>query len=448
MQNFNKFNFRKELLDSLRVVGYEKPTQIQEKSINHIMDGNDIIACAQTGTGKTAAFALPILNKIERSGYIQALIVTPTRELAIQIKENISEYSKFLRLKTVVIYGGVKQGRQVRSLQQGADILIATPGRLLDLINQGYVDISKLNYFVLDEADNMLDMGFIHDIRKILKFVPKKRQTLMFSATMPKEIRNLANTILTNPIEISVDPVSSAVDIIKQKLYYVNKSNKVDLLLDIMEDKKYKTTLIFTRTKRGADKLAKSLKNANYKVGAIHGSKSQNNRQITLDGFKNGSINTLVATDVAARGLDIDDLSYVINYDIPNIAETYIHRIGRTGRAGKIGEAISLCDHEEKKFIKDIQKLMKKEIEIVYEHNYPLISVQENSSKTSEKTNKSKPKTKHHTQKKTKSVAKNKKSSSSKNVKETKKGNQNFKGRNSNINKKGFTNKSIKTKAK
>lgn len=374
MQNFNEFKLKKEILDALEQVGYTKPTPIQEKSIKPILEGKDMIACAQTGTGKTAAFSLPILNDMERNGNIQALILTPTRELAIQIKENMSDYSKNLRLKTVVIYGGVKQGSQVRSLQQGADILIATPGRLLDLINQKYIDLRKISFFVLDEADNMLDMGFIHDIRKLIKIIPKQRQTLLFSATMPPEIKKLADTILTNPVEVSVAPVSSAVDTVKQTLYYVNKPNKSNLLIEIMQDKKYQSTLIFTRTKHGADKLTKILKNEKFKVAAIHGNKSQNNRQRTLAEFKDGKINTLIATDIAARGLDIDDLSFVINYEIPNVPETYIHRIGRTGRAGKSGESISLCDNEEIPFIKDIQKLMKKEIEVNDDHGYPLVA--------------------------------------------------------------------------
>ncbi|MDL2211997.1 DEAD/DEAH box helicase [Erysipelotrichaceae bacterium OttesenSCG-928-M19] len=389
MQNFKEFGLKKELIKALDTLGYEKPTLIQQKAIKPIIDGNDIIACAQTGTGKTAAFSLPILNDMERNGNIQALILTPTRELALQINENIREYKKHLKLKSVVIYGGVKQGMQVRALQQGADILVATPGRLLDLVSQKYIDLKNITFFVLDEADNMLDMGFIHDIKKIIKLLPKQRQTLLFSATMPQEIKELANSLMHNPIEVSVAPVSSAVDTVKQSLYYVDKSKKLDLLLEVMDDKRYHSTLIFTRTKHGADKLVKKLKVNKFKVAAIHGNKSQNNRQRTLAEFKEGKINTLVATDIAARGIDIDDLAYVINYEIPNIAETYVHRIGRTGRIGRAGEAISLVDNEEKAFIKDIQKLMNKKIMVIENHSYPLKKKAIVTSKTNSQKNKS-----------------------------------------------------------
>ncbi|MEG0283391.1 MAG: DEAD/DEAH box helicase [Erysipelotrichales bacterium] len=447
MEKFEDFNLEKRVLDALRDVGYEKPTPVQAKAITPILEGHDVLANAQTGTGKTAAFSLPILNDMKREGHTQALIVTPTRELAIQIRENIRDYSKYLKLKTVVIYGGVKQGRQVRSLEQGADVLIATPGRLLDLIDQGFIDLSKIKYFVLDEADNMLDMGFIHDIRKMLTFIPKKRQTLMFSATMPKDIKELASTILNNPVEVSVAPVSSAVDTVDQKLYYVNKGSKSLLLLDIMEDKMYQPTLIFTRTKHGADKLAKILQQNKFKVAAIHGNKSQNKRAQTLEDFKKGKINTLVATDVAARGLDIDDLSYVINYEIPNIAETYIHRIGRTGRAGKEGAAISLCDHEEKAYIKDIQKLMKKDIEVVVKHNYPLGKEQNSEKKkpnNKRPSNKKKPASKNNSSKSEKGSKKS--YSSAKKSEKQKRESQAFKKKNkyrakSNQNKKRTTHK-------
>ncbi|MDH6603270.1 ATP-dependent RNA helicase RhlE [Bacilli bacterium PM5-9] len=408
MQDFKEFKLREELIKALDLIGYVKPTPIQQKAIIPIMENKDIIACAQTGTGKTAAFSLPILNDMERNGNIQALILTPTRELALQIDENIREYKKFLKLKSVVIYGGVKQGRQVRALQQQADILIATPGRLLDLINQKYIDLKNIDYFVLDEADNMLDMGFIHDIRKLEKIIPKKRQTLLFSATMPPEIKKLAQTLLNNPTEISVAPVSSTVDTIKQSLYYVDKSNKIDLLLDILDDKRYHSTLIFTRTKHGADKLAKKLKLHKFKVGVIHGSKSQNNRQRTLSDFKDGKFNTLIATDIAARGLDIDDLSYVINFEIPNIPETYVHRIGRTGRVGKLGEAISLCALDEKGFIKDIQKLIKKDIDIVVDHNYPMKNKKEVQKKKVVKSNKTSKKSVNKVHDKKKVVKSNK----------------------------------------
>ena len=373
MSDFNQFDINEKILQALEEKGYSIPTPIQQQAITPILNGNDILGCAQTGTGKTAAFAIPILNNLEKTKNIQALILTPTRELAIQIKENFDEYSSHLKIKSAVIYGGIKQGSQVRALQQGPDILIATPGRLLDLINQKYINLKHLKFFVLDEADNMLDMGFIHDINKLLKIIPKQRQTLMFSATMPDDIKKLASKILNKPIEISVTPVSSTIELVEQFVYFVDKENKSNLLFDVLADKKYAPTLIFTRTKHGADKLVKILKREKFKVAAIHGNKSQNFRERVLDEFKQGKINTLIATDIAARGLDISDLAYVINYDIPNISETYVHRIGRTGRAGQNGVSISLCCFEEKPWLKDIQKLINKDIEVVANHNYPLL---------------------------------------------------------------------------
>lgn len=389
---FEQYNLKPEIIKAIEKMHYQTPTPIQDKSIPLINEGNDLLACAQTGTGKTAAFALPILNKLERLKKIQVLVLAPTRELAMQINDNFKHYAKYLNLRCDVIYGGVKQGSQVRSIQQGLDILIATPGRLIDLVDQGYIKLNDVKYFVLDEADNMLDMGFIHDINKIISFLPKQRQTLMFSATIPNEITKLAKQILNKPKEISVAPVSSAVDSVEQSLYYVNKENKQFLLLDLMEDKKNHASIIFTRTKRGADKLEKFLKNYKFKVAAIHGDKSQNKRIRILKDFKDGKINTLIATDVAARGLDINDVSYVINYDIPNIPESYIHRIGRTGRAGQSGEAFALVSNEEKLFIKDIEKLMNKKINVITNHNYTFKTTTKTKQDINKAKNTSKPK--------------------------------------------------------
>lgn len=374
--NFKDFNLKPEINKALLEKGYEEPTPIQQKTIKPILEGQDLLGCAQTGTGKTAAFALPILNNLQPNKTIQVLVLAPTRELAIQVKENFIEYSKYLKVKSMVICGGIKQHGQVVQLKQGVDVVIATPGRLLDLINQRLLTLKNVQYLVLDEADNMLDMGFIHDINKIMDLLPKKRQTLLFSATMPQSIKTLAGKILKSPLDISVAPVSSTIDTVKQSIYFVDKKNKPKLLLDILQDKKNSSTLIFTRTKHGADKLVKTLNANNFNSAAIHGNKSQNNRERTLQGFKDGSINTLIATDIAARGLDITDLSYVINFEIPNISETYVHRIGRTGRAGQSGISISLCDFDEKPFLKSIEKLINKKIPIIEEHDYPLTQTQ------------------------------------------------------------------------
>lgn len=370
--DFKDFNFNKRIDDALRDVGYVTPTQIQQEAIPVIMEGKDVLGCAQTGTGKTAAFALPILNIIEPKHKIQVLVLTPTRELAIQVHDNFKEYAKYLKINSIVIFGGVKQQHQVKKLNQGVDVLIATPGRLLDLINQGYISLSHVKHFILDEADNMLDMGFIHDINKIVKLLPQQRQTLLFSATMPNEIKKMASKLLKNPTEISVAPVSSTAKTIKQTLYYVDKGNKAELLIELLQDKKYHSTLVFTKTKHGADRLVKVLKEHKFKAAAIHGNKSQNNRVRTLQEFKDAKINTLVATDIAARGIDISDLSYVVNYEIPNVSETYVHRIGRTGRAGQTGEAISLCDFDEKAYIRSIEKLTDEKIEVIDDHSFPM----------------------------------------------------------------------------
>ncbi len=375
---FEKLDLIEPILNALRHEGYTQPTPIQEISIPIILKGRDLLGCAQTGTGKTAAFAIPILQQLTNSGVtksnhrkIKTLIVTPTRELAIQIDESFASYGRFLNIRHTVIFGGVNQNPQVSALKAGVDILIATPGRLLDLHNQGFVKLNELSIFVLDEADRMRDMGFIHDVKKLIKLIPAKRQSLFFSATMPESIRALAGTILTRPEEVEVTPVSSTAETIQQELYYVDAANKKDLLIHLLKDKSIATALVFTRTKHGADKIMRILVKAQIKAEAIHGNKSQNARQNALKNFKERTTRVLVATDIAARGIDIDDLNLVINYDIPNIAETYVHRIGRTGRAGLDGKAVSFCDIEECEYIRDIQKLISIQIPVVKDHPFP-----------------------------------------------------------------------------
>lgn len=375
---FSELELIEPIQKALKQEGYTKPTPIQAQAIPLLLAKNDLLGCAQTGTGKTAAFAIPILQLLHLQGpqpkgsrRIKALIVTPTRELAIQIGESFANYGKNLHLTQTVIFGGVGQKAQTDMLQKGVDILIATPGRLIDLMNQRFVSLRDVNFFVLDEADRMLDMGFIHDVNKIIAVLPKKRQSLFFSATMPPAITKLANTILDNPVRVEVTPVSSTADTINQFLYYVDKGNKNDLLLHILEDRGIKTALVFTRTKHGADKVVKVLAGKGIKAAAIHGNKSQNARQNALENFKNQTIKVLVATDIAARGIDIDELAHVINFEIPNIAETYVHRIGRTGRAGANGTALSFCDAEEKEYLKDIHKLINKNIPVIDDHPFP-----------------------------------------------------------------------------
>ena len=376
---FKKLELIDPILKALDAEGYTTPTPIQAQSIPLILERRDLLGCAQTGTGKTAAFAIPILQilfeqKREEHGprNIKVLILTPTRELAIQIDESFAAYGKYTGLSHTVIFGGVSQLNQTNILRRGVDILVATPGRLLDLISQGFIDLKHLKIFVLDEADRMLDMGFIHDVKRIITKLPAKRQTLFFSATMPPEIQKLAHVLLTNPAKVEVTPVSSTVDAIEQSLYYVGKQDKLSLLLHLLKDEKIITALVFTRTKHGADKVVKFLHRHNITAAAIHGNKSQNARQNALGNFKSGSIRVLVATDIAARGIDIDDLSHVVNFELPNVPETYVHRIGRTGRAGNTGVAISFCDAEERDELKDIQKLIGKNIPVVAEHPYPL----------------------------------------------------------------------------
>ncbi len=377
--NFESLNIIEPILKSLKEEGYTTPTPIQKEAIPIVLNGTDLIGCAQTGTGKTAAFAVPILqilseNKsFERKRKIRSLVVTPTRELAIQIEESFNTYGRYTGLNCTVVFGGVNQSTQTNALRNGVDIVVATPGRLLDLMQQGYISLKDIEIFVLDEADRMLDMGFIHDVRKIISSLPHKRQSLFFSATMPPEIVRLAGSIVHNPVKVEVTPSASTVDIINQFVYYIDKGNKNALLIELLKDEKIKTALVFTRTKYGADRVVKVLKRKNISAEAIHGDKAQNARQRALSGFKAQTTRVLVATDIAARGIDVDDLEYVINFEIPNISETYVHRIGRTGRAGAKGTAISFCDAEEITYLKDIEKLITKRIEVVNDHPFPMV---------------------------------------------------------------------------
>lgn len=364
-------------MKALKETGYTNPTPIQERAIPVVLEQKDLLGCAQTGTGKTAAFAIPVLQLLHSRKTIQkgsrpvkALVLTPTRELAIQIDENFRAYGKYTGLNQLVIFGGVSQGNQVNALRNGVDILIATPGRLLDLVNQGFISLQQLEIFVLDEADRMLDMGFIHDVKRIISRIPVKRQTLFFSATMPPEIAGLANTILKNPVKVEVTPVSSTAEKIAQQVYFTDKDSKRSLLIHVLETTNIERALVFARTKYGSDKIARALSKAGIKADAIHGDKSQNARQNALNNFKDGKIRVLVATDIAARGIDVDSLTHVINYELPNVPETYVHRIGRTGRAGASGIAISFCDAEERAYLKDIQKLINQTVPVVDEHPF------------------------------------------------------------------------------
>lgn len=375
---FDQLKISDTIQNTLKAKGYTVPTPIQSQAIPPILEGRDLIGCAQTGTGKTAAFAIPILEKLNQAREashwgkgVKALIVTPTRELAIQIDESFTAYGKGLNFSNTVIFGGVKQHWQVKKLKDGVDILVATPGRLNDLINQGYVKLDHLKIFTLDEADRMLDMGFIHDVKKIIAKLPKKRQTLFFSATMPDAIIGLANSLLTNPVKVEVAPISSTAETVEQRLYYVDRDNKRALLHHVLQDPTIPTALVFTRTKYGADKLARFLSKSGVKAEAIHGNKSQNARQASLQKFKDQKIRVLVATDIAARGIDINELSHVINFEIPHEPETYVHRIGRTGRAQHSGIALSFSDKEEKKHVAAIHKLINKQIPTVNDHPFP-----------------------------------------------------------------------------
>lgn len=375
---FKELNIIAPILQALNEENYKEPTAIQSKAIPVILKKKDVLGSAQTGTGKTAAFAIPILQHLfedrregQQSRKINALIVTPTRELAIQIGESFSTYGKHTGIRNTVIFGGVSQNKQVNALKSKPQVLIATPGRLLDLMDQGFIKLNDIKYFVLDEADRMLDMGFIHDIKKIIERLPKRRQSLYFSATLPENIIELSRKILRNPVKIEVNPTSSTAETIQQYLYYTNKSSKNELLLHLLEDEKMNQVLLFSRTKHGSDRIARFLKKKKLSADAIHGDKSQNQRQRALKQFKEGKLRVLVATDIAARGIDIDKLQYVINYDIPNISETYVHRIGRSGRAGEEGMAISICEPEENEYIKDIEKLTKQKITVIEEHPFP-----------------------------------------------------------------------------
>jgi ATP-dependent RNA helicase RhlE len=376
---FESLNIIDPVLKSLKEEGYKIPTPIQIQAIPIVLKGTDLIGIAQTGTGKTAAFAVPILQLLsktrsfDRKRKIRSLIVTPTRELAVQIDESFKTYGRYTGLTCTVVFGGVPQNPQTNVLRNGVDILVATPGRLLDLMFQGFISLNDIEIFVLDEADRMLDMGFIHDVRKIIAALPRKRQSLFFSATVPPEIVKLAGSIVYKPVKVEVTPSATTVDIVKQYVYFTDKGNKNALLLELLKDKKIKTALVFTRTKFGADKVVRVLKKKNISAESIHGNKAQTARQRALTNFKARTTRVLVATDIAARGIDVDDLEYVINYEIPNISETYVHRIGRTGRAGGNGTAISFCDADEKAYLKDIEKLITKKIQVVDNHPYPLI---------------------------------------------------------------------------
>ncbi|MDQ3072595.1 MAG: DEAD/DEAH box helicase [Bacteroidota bacterium] len=375
---FQDLNLIEPILKALTTEGYTNPTPIQEQAIPYILDRRDLLGCAQTGTGKTAAFAIPILQILhqerqqDNSRGIKALILTPTRELAIQIEESFKAYGSNLGLKHLVVYGGVSQRSQTDALRRGVDILVATPGRLLDLIDQRFITLNQVKMFVLDEADRMLDMGFVHDVKAIIRMLPENRQTLFFSATMPKEIQSLSNAILTNPVRVEVTPESTTAQTVQQCVYFVDRSDKRSLLVHLLTDHEINTALVFTRTKHGADKVAKDLNRSGIQAEAIHGNKSQNARQAALSNFKRRKTRVLVATDIAARGIDVEELSHVINYELPNVPEIYVHRIGRTGRAGASGVALSFCDAEEKAYLKDIHKLIAKIIPVISEHPYPL----------------------------------------------------------------------------
>lgn len=387
---FTELNIIEPILKAIEDAGYTEPTEIQEQSIPLVLEGNDIIGCAQTGTGKTASFAIPILQNLtntpSKGKKVRTLILTPTRELAIQINDSFKLYGKNLPLKHLAIFGGVNQNPQIGAIKNGVDILIATPGRLLDLIGQGHLKINQIEIFVLDEADRMLDMGFVHEIKKILEIIPKERQSLFFSATMPKNIRKFSHSVLRRPKEVSVTPVSSTAETVEQFVYHVDKDMKVALLVSILNEHPDDRTLIFTRTKHGANRLVRHLEKAGIPSAAIHGDKSQNARQRALNDFKEEKLKVLIATDIAARGIDIDQLPYVINYELPNVPETYVHRIGRTGRAGREGKAISLCASDEKGDLMNIEKLIEAYVTVIKTpkefHKKPDAEVKQKNSKS------------------------------------------------------------------
>ena len=379
---FKDLNLIEPIQKALKAEGYIEATPIQEQAIPPLLERKDVLGCAQTGTGKTAAFALPILQllfneKKNETGNrsIKALLLAPTRELAIQIGENFVSYGKYTGIKTTVIFGGVAQGPQTHALRAGVDILVATPGRLLDLVNQKIVNLNHIKFFVLDEADRMLDMGMVQDVKRIIAHIPKVRQTMLFSATMPTEIGKLADSMLKSPVKIAVTPISSPIEIIEQSMFFVDKKHKKELLVHLLKDKSIVSALVFSRTKHGANKITQELEKVGITAQAIHGNKSQSARQLALSNFKEGKTRVLVATDIAARGIDINELSHVINFDLPEVPETYVHRIGRTGRAGLGGIAFSFCDHEEKEWLKGIQRLIGKDIPVVEDHPYPMSTV-------------------------------------------------------------------------
>ena len=372
--NFTDLQLIDPIAKALKEEGYTQPTPIQAKAIPSILQGRDLLGTAQTGTGKTAAFAIPILQNLTekniRNNQIKALILTPTRELAIQIEESFNAYGRHLKLRNLVVFGGVKQGAQEAALKKGVDILVATPGRLLDFISQGIISLKNLEIFVLDEADRMLDMGFVHDVKRIIKLLPQKRQTLFFSATFPEEISKLANSMLTNPVKVEVAPVSATADTIQQKVYFVEKEDKLDLLTHILKNDISDSVLVFSRTKHGADKIARKLQSQKISAEAIRGNKSPNQRQNALNNFKSGKTRILVATDIAARGIDIDELKYVVNFELSDVSETYVHRIGRTGRAGADGSSISFVDSLDLLNLKNTEKLIGKKIPVETDHPY------------------------------------------------------------------------------
>jgi len=379
LTDFHSLGLSEPLMRAIEPLGYDTPTPIQAQAIPHVLAGKDVLGVAQTGTGKTAAFSLPMLHHLgnqprrDARRVIRGLVISPTRELTAQIGESIRDYSQHLNIHHTVIFGGVKQGKQVAALNRGVDIVVATPGRLLDLIDQGYISLKHLEYFVLDEADTMLDMGFIHDIRKVIKLLPPERQSLFFSATMPQNIQEVADTILRDPITVEVERRSSAAETVDQRVYFVRQAEKKHLLVDVLTAPDVTSALVFTRTKYGADKLVRHLRKEGVRSEAIHGNKSQPQREKAMKAFKRGDLGVLVATDIAARGIDVDELSHVVNFEIPNIPETYVHRIGRTGRAGAEGVAISFCNEEdERTFLRDIQRLIRREVPLIEDHEYHL----------------------------------------------------------------------------
>lgn len=383
---FSDLNLLEPIQKAVLESGYTTPTPIQIQAIPPLLEGQDLLGCAQTGTGKTAAFALPILHRLVKAGgmpkpkHTRVLVLTPTRELAVQINESFRTYGQHLKLKYAVIFGGVGQGPQVQALARGVDVLVATPGRLLDLINQRHLTLQHLEVFVLDEADRMLDMGFIHDIKKIIALLPRQRHNLFFSATMPPEIEKLASGLLTNPVRVEVTPVSSTAERIAQSVMFVDRNNKKNLLRHLLQDKKIARAIVFTRTKRGANQVSEVLEKSGTSSAAIHGNKSQGARQRALEDFRSGRIRVLVATDIAARGIDIDGISHVINFELPNIAESYVHRIGRTARAGADGKAISFCDAEERAYLRDIERLIGQKVPLVKDQPYHSEAVEKNAS--------------------------------------------------------------------